>query len=1157
MNNTTFPHNWKELVRAGPPIFQLYLQYLYDGQVRYGPNTIVFMQVGMFHEMYGVENELMHVGLVSQLSHSLNIQMTRRKKKIKENSPRNYLMAGFPSVHLDRYINTMVSDNWTVIVVDQIETLKELEKKTISLQQNPGFMGLTDLFKTASTIEEEDDEDEDDDEDENAEEQTDRDNDKDKDKNTAAKKGKKNVKNVTNVTKNKNKNKKTVSRYIAQVCSPSTFVDKTMKDENNFLVSVFLQEDKLSKSSANRKLSVTTLNEMTLLSAGCSAIDLTTGENFSYEIYSNIEDEGLAIDEVYRFLCTFQPREIIINSENLKKYNEEMLTSKLDLHNIPHHIKLNQVRNDFKKISYQNSVLQKCFPDHGSLTPLEFLDMEVKGLAALSYVLMLQYAYEHNERLINNLPRPKILDTYALNKRPKNLILSNNTINQLNLIPEMGSTNNNNSITKVFRSVFTIINKTSTAMGSRLLRHRFLTPITDPDALEEHYSRIEALRQTIHLSTDSSKNSTSVIWKELEKHLKIKDVERINRKISLKTIQPLEWIELDQDLIKVNQLLNVIKVAAKEAVVLDKFMKEKEDVIKNLVEMQDYYKNVLDLDQAAKYTLSDVEDNFFKTNFDSELDSISFKIKHYEQFFKTLTRSLSNIITPGSDYITLKRGDGGFYLMVTKTRFAVLKTKFQDPINFSIDTTNYTIDPKELVETPVSKKSSNLNVQNETLTKMSLELAVLHEELRARVIEKYYSFLEDFSKKFGKVLTHISLIIARIDVLKSIAKVADEYNYCKPEIIKSETDDSFIVARSMRHPIIERINQTVKYVPHSICLGKVPKAILSHDSKDLPKAILSHDSKDLPKAILSHDSKENREELNVQDGMLIFGLNCSGKSSLMKSVGINLILAQAGFYVAATSFKFYPYSQILTRIISEDNLFKGQSTFEVEMTELRGILSRAKNSQCLVLGDELTHGSETTSGLAIVAAATITLARSGVSFIFTSHLHALSSMPRIKELPNVRSYHLRVIYDEAKDILIYDRTLNEGSGQAIYGLEVLRSLHINQEFLGLAHEIRREIMEVPSNIIAIRQSKYNSDLYMNECQICKGLAEDTHHISEQCKANEKGFIDHYHKNVLSNLVVLCKKCHLAAHGKSADNKNLKINGWLETSNGIKLDYTWL
>lgn len=335
----------------------------------------------------------------------------------------------------------------------------------------------------------------------------------------------------------------------------------------------------------------------------------------------------------------------------------------------------------------------------------------------------------------------------------------------------------------------------------------------------------------------------------------------------------------------------------------------------------------------------------------------------------------------------------------------------------------------------------------------------------------------------------------------------------------------------LRHPIIERINQSVKYVPHSVTLGSYP-------SPD--------------------PNVTEAESVQHQDGMIVYGMNACGKSSLMKAVGVNLILAQAGFYVAATRFKYYPYDQILTRIIGDDNIFKGQSSFEVEMIELRGILSRARNQRCLVLADEVSRGTESLSGVSIVAASVITLAKLGVSFIFTSHLHQVSTMPRIKNLSNVKCYHLKVLYDEKNDLLIYDRTLVEGPGDPIYGLEVLKGMGMNQEFIELAHEIRKEIMEIPSSIIAMRQSKYNTNLYMNECQVCKGPAEDTHHINGQCTADEKGFIDHYHKNVLSNLVVLCKKCHLAAHGCCGDDgKVLKITGYQETNEGLIFAYDWI
>ena len=87
-----------------------------------------------------------------------------------------------------------------------------------------------------------------------------------------------------------------------------------------------------------------------------------------------------------------------------------------------------------------------------------------------------------------------------------------------------------------------------------------------------------------------------------------------------------------------------------------------------------------------------------------------------------------------------------------------------------------------------------------------------------------------------------------------------------------------------------------------------------------------------------------------EDGILLFGTNACGKSTLMKSIGLTLIMAQAGFYVPCSNFKYSPYKQIFTRILNNDNIFKRQSSFAVEMSELRGILKRAdKNS--LVLGD--------------------------------------------------------------------------------------------------------------------------------------------------------------------------------------------------------------
>ena len=132
----------------------------------------------------------------------------------------------------------------------------------------------------------------------------------------------------------------------------------------------------------------------------------------------------------------------------------------------------------------------------------------------------------------------------------------------------------------------------------------------------------------------------------------------------------------------------------------------------------------------------------------------------------------------------------------------------------------------------------------------------------------------------------------------------------------------------MRHPIIERLDRGTVYVPNDISIG------------------------------LADDI--------AQTGMLLYGTNASGKSSLMKAVGLNIIMAQAGFYVAAEEFEYIPYQRLFTRILNADNIFRGESSFAVEMGELRGILKRA-NGNSLVLGDELCSGTENTSAQSIFA----------------------------------------------------------------------------------------------------------------------------------------------------------------------------------------------
>jgi DNA mismatch repair protein MutS len=169
----------------------------------------------------------------------------------------------------------------------------------------------------------------------------------------------------------------------------------------------------------------------------------------------------------------------------------------------------------------------------------------------------------------------------------------------------------------------------------------------------------------------------------------------------------------------------------------------------------------------------------------------------------------------------------------------------------------------------------------------------------------------------------------------------------------------------------------------------------------------------------------NDVELNGENSMLLYGINASGKSSYMKAIGINIILAQAGMFVPSSFFQFGSYKKIFTRIPTSDNLFKGQSSFTNEIGELRTILKNA-DKHSLVIGDEICSTSESQSSISIVSASIITLSQRESSFIFASHLHEVQEIEQIKALKNLNVFHISVNYDENTNILTYDRKLKKG-----------------------------------------------------------------------------------------------------------------------------------
>jgi DNA mismatch repair protein MutS len=375
--------------------------------------------------------------------------------------------------------------------------------------------------------------------------------------------------------------------------------------------------------------------------------------------------------------------------------------------------------------------------------------------------------------------------------------------------------------------------------------------------------------------------------------------------------------------------------------------------------------------------------------------------------------------------------------------------------------------------------------------------------------------LQDFQSE----ITNVSDLITYIDLVYAKSFIAEKYNYCKPEIVFDDSGKSFIEAEDLRHCLIEKIQQSELYVANDITIGRGIKG-----------------------------NKGNREDL---DGILLYGTNAVGKTSFIRALGISVIMAQAGLYVPASSYKFSPYKYIFTRILGNDNIFKGLSTFAVEMSELRTILRLAdKNS--LVLGDELCSGTESISAVSIFVAGVQALTDVGCSFIFATHLHEIIGYEEITSLHTVGMKHMSVIYNKEQDCLIYNRKLQDGPGNNMYGLEVCKSLSLPQDFLENAHNIRMKYHPESASILNQKGSHFNAKhITGGLCENCNtGIAVDVHHLIYQNEADDKGLIKKkgltFNKNDKANLVNLCQKCHDEIHATKKKYKKIK------TTTGIKL-----
>jgi DNA mismatch repair protein MutS len=428
------------------------------------------------------------------------------------------------------------------------------------------------------------------------------------------------------------------------------------------------------------------------------------------------------------------------------------------------------------------------------------------------------------------------------------------------------------------------------------------------------------------------------------------------------------------------------------------------------------------------------------------------------------------------------------------------------------------------------QNGSNMTIGSDQIDELCRICGSLNEmkDILTRIYwEHVLKGLEVFHEKIAVVIDYVTCL----DVAFTRAVISKKYHYCRPSLASS-MKKSFFRAKGMRHPLIEQIQKEELYVTNDLSLGSSDKDKVASPSvataSDLDLEATASDF------VATRESDKDKEKTN---GVLLYGTNAVGKTSFIRAIGVCVIMAQAGLFVPCDSFEYKPYHAIFTRILGNDNLFKGLSSFSVEMSELRTILKQADENS-LILGDELCSGTESISAKSIFVAGIQNLIQKRSSFIFATHLHEIAEYEEIQEAHGLSLLHMSVFYDREKDRLIYDRKLKPGVGSNMYGLEVCKSLHLPEDFLEQANKIRMKYNPESGSLLDIKPSHFNARKLMSLCEKCgKKRGEEMHHIREQSEADQEGWIRDekegllFHKNHVANLMSLCEACHRVEHAE--------------------------
>lgn len=908
--------------------------------------------------------------------------------------------------------------------------------------------------------------------------------------------------NYTCVIYRQNKDKyDNITREKTSIITPGTYI----KEDNNDTSQIYSNNIMTVKLyySKSKFLSTEKINY------GISNIDVCSGDTFIFEHEDNYYDNLSIFDELEKHYTVYNPKELFILYDgsnittnfidNIIKYigcNCKLIRI-VDTNN--KECPFSKEANLFSSQKYCFEAIKKYYREHNSETELDALteDIMIYSTAYESLCFLLDFIHTNNPSMTEKMTRPDI-------KNPEGkLTLANHSLKQLNII------NDNNEYKHKLSCMISFLNNCLTSMGKRKFVYDIVNPITCKETLQYKYDILEFII--------NNKETWDLIMCDFKN---ICDFDTIYRRIVMYKSKPKNIYTLYISIKSLIKSYDIIKDKQSDYLDYEPFNYENNDIYSSMKYIISFIEKHINIEKVP--TLSNIdtfEYNFFNLSTYTEIKDIEEELNLSQHKLDCISNFYSNIIkhdegkNNSDNYVKIEQTDkNGIQLKLTPTRGKILTRA----INKKQNNFKWIIPYKYISSIDNSIKRGNIEDKNISFIKNSKDgridsyyinylgdkIITLKEELKNQIKKAYENFNNKL-KNCNEYFKAIGDFVSTLDTQYNNANNAIKYKYCKPTINDKYNDEAYFESKQMRHPLIEKLNEKEIYVPNDVIMNP-----------------------------------------NTQ-GILLFGTNAVGKSSLIKSIGINIIMAQAGMFVACDDFHFNPFKSIYTRILGNDDIYKGLSTFAVEMSELRTILNNA-NKYSIVLGDELCSGTELGSAMSIFAAGVMNLHELKSKYIFATHFHDITSMNELNELEGMKYKHMSVMYDEEIKGLRYDRIIRDGPGNNRYGLEVGKSMSLPNSLLNTANKLRNKYFNTETSVSEMTPSRYNANKLKGDCEKCGDKGIDVHHMEYQENADDNGFIRHFKKNNNANLINVCKKCHDIIHRNGIILKKVK------TTEGYKI-----